>query len=59
VNVKFWVNVRWAFFCGGECRVDDECKVGFVPFIMYRHCGLRFLLEDGIGEIDHMVREQC
>jgi hypothetical protein len=53
------VNVRWACFCGAECRVSVECKVGVVSFIMNRHGELRFLLWDGIGEIDHMVGEQC
>jgi hypothetical protein len=53
------VNVRWAFFCLGECRVSVECKVCVVSFIMYGHSELHFLLWDGIGEIDHMVGEQC
>jgi hypothetical protein len=30
--VTWWfsvgVNVRWAFFCGGGCKVGIECKVG-------------------------------
>ena len=50
---------KWPFFCGGECRVSVECEVGVVSFIMCGHCGLRFLLRDGISEIDHMVRKQC
>jgi hypothetical protein len=53
------VNVRWAFFCGGECRVGVECRVGIVSFAMYGDGELRFLLWDGIGGIDHMVGGQC
>ena len=59
VNVGFWVNVRWAFFCGGDCRVSIECGVGVVSFVVYGHGGLCFLLWGGIGGVGCMVGGRC
>ena len=59
MNVGFRVNVRWAFFCGGKCRVGVECEVGVVSFVVCWHCGLGFLLWDGISGVDHVVGGRC
>jgi hypothetical protein len=55
VNVRFWVNVTWAFFCGGDCRVSVDCKVDVVSFIMYGHYGMTFLPRPGMESVKVII----